>query len=847
MAGMMLSFSHNVKTFALFEEVTPSLPSRLLDRNNNLITELFSDEKRSLLSVEDVSNNLILALTTREDSNFFEHTGFSVKGTTRALVNAVLSGGRNIAGGSTITQQIAGYIYADRREKSIKRKIAELWWAWNMEKHFSKEEILENYLNYVPFGLGTYGIESASQFFFEHSASEMTPVESAILVIQLSRPAYNSPYKNPETARKLSTTILHRMVDQGYLSASEMEESVENYWTVGRDWTRSSRANAFTSREDKAPYFTEYVRSKMLELLEDDKTRLYKGGLTIYSTLDLDMQLKAEALMTEGLASWNKTHSRQGNSRIEYARRNIVPVLELLGTAVNLEGINLTGGVRGIQKGRGLDVIATDVAPTLELLSPLFGIQREQDFFNDGTAYRQENLETTRIQGALITLDNKTGGILAVIGGAGFSTTDQFNRAIDGKLQPGSTFKPLFYSEAISSHKFTPATHIKDVPRVFYNDEGEPYQPQNFLGELKGDVLLRSALANSMNIPAVYVLSQIGFGPAIKRAADLLGVTDPEEIKRNFPAYYPLALGVISLSPIQLARAYATFPERGVAHDPYAINLITSSEGEILYDFTTVEAVSSRTHTVLDQASAYVMVNLLQTTVQSGTLRSSIAALREKEGKGFDFLAGGKTGTTQNWADAWTAGFSPLYTTVLWAGFDKRGNSLYPLTGATATGRYWARYFQAIHEGVKNVDDLSFALPDDPKSIIYVDVSAKTGLLPTKNTRRVVREIFIRGTEPKTYSRQEDFESEQRNTLLGRINSGGIAIDDGVGEGGGDLLNWDGFDPTSLLEGEPDYIISEPIPLEQESPPPSDQLVPQPEPAREADVPRPENMDLLNG
>ncbi len=762
LGGKIIAFSHNLKSQQVFEETTPALPTRILDRNGNLITELFADEKRTLRSIQEISNNLVIALTTREDQDFFYHNGLSIQGTARAVVNILL--GRFVSGGSTLTQQVAGYIYADRRDFSLNRKIIELWWAWNMEKNFTKKEILEYYLNYVPFGNTTYGAEAASQFFFRHSSEEMTPVEAAILVVQLSSPGRNSPYRNPERAKSRSTVVLNQMEKAGYFSQQEIDDFINDYWNVSRIWTISNSDNAYSVRQDKAPYFTEYIRAQMLSILDDDSTLLYKGGLRVYTTLDLDMQEAADTLMTAKIKDWNRIHDRGLASRQNYADYKLLPLLELLGASVNLKQRSLSGGVTSSQRSNVRKEVSEKLVPTVALISKLFGLKTTQNLFDESIQYQGKNVKASLIQSALVTLDNKTGGILAMRGGSEFNLNNQFNRAAFGRLQPGSTFKPFIYSEAIASKKFTAATHIKDVPRVFIDPNGSTYQPNNYLGELTGDVLLRTALSKSMNIPAVYVLSQIGFDAAIQRSASFLGVTSQAAIERDFPRSYPLALGVVSVSPLQLARAYSAFPNLGEVHDPYSIQKVTNNKGETLFDFTTPQETAKRTHRVLDESSGLIMLSILRSTTSVGTLANPI-----RRAGGLDFPVGGKTGTTQNWADAWAAGFSPAYSTVIWVGFDKRGNSLgLNLTGSTASGTAWAFYMKEIHKNI-DPDTLRFPLPKDMSNLIYVDVSAKTGLLPTENTSKIINEIFLKGTEPTTYSTQEDFENDQHNILLERL------------------------------------------------------------------------------
>ena len=336
---------------------------------------------------------------------------------------------------------------------------------------------------------------------------------------------------------------------------------------------------------------------------------------------------------------------------------------------------------------------------------------------------------------------------------------------MDAKVMPGSAFKPLYYSAAISSGIVTPATRIYDSPRVFISPDGTPYVPGNYAGRWAGYVLVRDALARSLNIPALTVLEKIGFDAAISRSAALLGITDPQEIGETFDRVYPLGLGTLSIAPIRLARAYATIANRGRAVEPIAIRYIEDRDGNIIVnpERELRESQEKRDIQIMSPQAAFIMTSMLQTTVARGTL-----AYARRTVDGFDGMPiAGKTGTTQNWTDAWTMGFSPYYTTAIWIGFDKRGNSLGRYqTGATSTGPVWARYMKAIHKDLPRID-----FPRPETGIVEVRIDKRTGMLPDDDTPedQLRDEIFIAGTEPKTRSNMAAFEKDRDEEQIIKI------------------------------------------------------------------------------
>ena len=755
--GLVVATNYNIMNMENFGEDDPSLPSQILDINGNLITEFFSDEKRDIISIKDLPENLIYSLITREDSRFFEHNGFSFYGTFRALVRSVVF--QNLQGGSTLTQQLAGHLYADRSDISITRKLKELWWAFQLERQLTKYEILETYINKMPFGHNTHGVEAASKFYFDHSAVDNTVAESVMLVIQLvSTSGRYSPIRFPDRARRVQTTIIQQMVDNGYVTQEEADLSMADYWNNRYDWSRNNTTTAFFEREDKAPWFSEYIRTQLDQMLYGQQD-IYRDGYVVHTTLNLDFQAKADELTQKGLNTWNQRYQQNIDNRMKIIDDPYIPILDLLSLTMNVEAIHIADSQ---QTRRAREKFMNDLNPSIDMITMMLGMPDISSLSQFAYLENKRKNQQSTVQSAMITLENETGYILAMVGGSEFNRANQFNRAVSGELMPGSSFKPLYYSAAISSGKYTPATRIVDAPRVFQNPDGSSYTPMNYRGEWVGSVLLRDALANSMNVPAITVLEGIGFETAINRAARLLGYTDPVEIGRRFPRLYPLGLGVITTSPLRMARAYATFPNQGRAVTPIAIRYVEDRNGNIIMnpEQELREEQQRENLQIMSEEEAYIMVQLLQETTNSGTLSHLPRYV-----PGFSRVpVGGKTGTTQNWADAWTAGFSPRYTTVMWAGFDQRGSTLgVNQTGATATGWIWGEYMAYINSQVPIED---FHKPSH--GIVEMEVCNLSGMIPTqecKDKSGTRKEVFLRGTEPTQYCTIHPFIEERDEAL----------------------------------------------------------------------------------
>lgn len=742
--GWSVSETRNIINSEYITDFDTALPTKLLDINGELITEFASDEKREIIAYNNLPQQMIDALITREDNVFFSHNGLNLKAILRGVVGILT--GRSLGGGSTLTQQIAGTLYCDRSDKSLTRKLKELWWAIQMERRYSKNEILELYLNKIYFGGGTYGVNAASKYYFGHDATEITPAEAAILVIQLSNPAFYNPFDHPNRAMDRQKYVLSSMVDAGFLTKEAADESFENYW-ANFDYTRTS-TSAYMMRDDKAPWFSEFVRRELSGMIygSDD---IYTSGFTVNTTLNLAHQQIAQDVMAKYIEDAKRRYKREHSSKTGVATNVFVPMTEMLALLFDIPELKVSKQRTEIVAN---NTYVNQINPVLDVVALLTGTEKlKVNIVNRATAIAKQNEEKTTIEGTMVALDHSNGYIDALVGGSKFDSDNQFIRATQAKVQPGSTFKPLYYSAAIDSRKFTPTTQISDSMVVFHTADGKPYIPLNFRGEWEGNVSFWYALTRSMNVPSLKILDGIGFEAAIDRASKLLGIPQNELESRSFVPVYPLGLGVCSVRPIEMARAYAIFANGGKEITPMAIRTVEDKNGNVILnpelDIRKEQAAKGDKIQVISPQTSFVMIKLLEQTVNNGgTLHAQKWHFdyRDANGKRYTMPAGGKTGTTQNWADAWACGITPYYAAAFWFGFDKPGQSLgLNITGATLAGFAWGEYFDKVHA------DLPFKNWIKPlEGVIECTVCADSGMILTESCEHSTTQWYLEGTQP---------------------------------------------------------------------------------------------------
>lgn len=758
--GFALAVNTSNKNIENFLVEKPALPSVLLDRNGNIISELVGVEQRTLIEFNDLPKHQIFALLTREDNPFFRHSGFSIQGFTRAVFSLLINQNLDGGGGSTLTMQLAKIKLGNMFRRNVLTKLQEVWESWQIERQFSKQEIMAQYLNKVNFGHGAYGIEAVSEYFFGHSAVENSIAEAAVSVIQMANPGDYSPLRNPSAARAIQRTVIDQMIGHGYISQDAGDQSFATYW-MEHDWSRSSYSNVHNARteEDKAPWFTEYVREELNNLLYGTQD-IYKDGYIIHTTLDLEYQAAADKYVLEKLDDVRDKFAKKSSKKKETVYNQFLPVLSMMGLVANIEDIKVEE--KAIQK-KELDYFNEVINPELRMMSLVTGISSINSLSMTAISQISEDNQE-KIETGLITVDNSNGHILALIGGSKRDTGNMYNRALQAEVSPGSSFKPLYISAGISDNVITAGSHFNDKPTTFELDGADPWTPDNYGGIWRGDVLLRYAVNKSLNIPAIAALQAIGFDSAISRVASLVGITDPGEIRTKFDRKYPIGLGTPALSPVQMARAFATFANAGRANDPYGIRFIESQNGAIIshVEDEMLQRSYRDEYKVMSAQDAYVMTNIMETTfAPGGTLNYG---LRNTENKFNGMAMAGKTGTSQNWKDSWTVGYSPYYTTSLWYGFDSGANTLgQNNNGAVLAGLVWSRYMEAIH---KNLEVKEF---HRPKGIVERTICTVSGQLITQKCEGSIREVYKSGTEPETFCEYHTFIVEAKERGVNKI------------------------------------------------------------------------------
>ncbi len=671
--GYIFYLAQDLPSLDQLENYDPDLVTRIYSADGEILDELFL-EKRIFVGLDQIPNNMKNAVIASEDRRFYNHWGIDSRSIIRAIVINIINLGYE-QGFSSLTQQVARTLYDTIGfKKTITRKIKEIITAIQIERTYTKDEILEMYLNNVHFGHGTYGVQASSKRYFGKDAGLLTLGESAMLVGILPAPARYSPVRHPERAHYKRNVVLRVMRDQRFITKDIYSEA------------RSIESENVLERQakGKAPYFTEYIRRTMEK--EDDRlgVNIYRDGLKIYTTLDTRLQGIAEdALMQSIKRNQDKLNKRLFNNEEEFSQLAYLGIFPEDTVKMMMEG--------------------------------------------DSTLYADLRNKLL-VQGAFVALDPTSGAILAMIGGRP-DYHDQYNRATQAQRQPGSVFKPFVYVTAIDNG-YPVAKQLLNQPLVLrvLNAEGEweKWMPRNYDGTTSGLTTLREGIRKSINLVAVRVVKELVPATEVKSTAERMGIST------NIRAVDAIALGTSEVYLLDVVNAYSAFPNQGVLNQPFGITKVEDRYGNVIKEYYPIR------EEVLREESAYVMTTMLQTVMDAGTGGS--ARWRHN----FYHPAGGKTGTTQNWTDAWFVGFSKQLAAGVWMGVDDPRVSLGERQdGSRAALPAWAEFMAAAHDtlGLKRVN---FERPD---GVIDVEICATTKDRPT-NLCPIESEIYIRGTEP---------------------------------------------------------------------------------------------------
>jgi len=632
-AGVIAGSLQDVPSLDQMGTWLPSESTVIYSSDGEIISQLYSEERRVMISLSDIPTELINAIIAIEDTNFYYHQGIDPWGLMRAVWVRVTEG--KIQGGSTLTQQLAKNAFLTH-DQTIYRKIQDMFLALQLERRYTKNEILEFYLNQVYFGHGAYGVETAANIYFDKKAKELNLAESALLAGVINGPYYFSPYINIEAAKQRRDVVLNRMQELDLITQETAENAKnESIELVGLNADIDSHNS----------YFVNYIRDYLLNRYGSDA--VYRGGFKVYTTLDLEMQKAAEEVLKEK-----------------------IPV------------------------------------------------------------QKKDDNELRQPQGSLITLDPNTGHVLTMVGGLG---DDHFNRAIQSYRQPGSALKPFIYAAALEND-FNPGDGLNDTPLEFpveIDGEEQIWSPRNYTNIHRGPTSLRVGLSESINTLAVKLFYEIGVEHGIeylKKFGISSLITDTNQTQNDLNLSTALGGLTKGVTPLELAASFAPFAAQGIKTEPVTILRIEDRFGN------TVEEHSPQRNVVLDKRINYLMVDMLKTVINEGT------------GKRADINRpmGGKTGTTNNYTDAWFVGFTPNYVSAVWIGEDNPQPMTYNGTSISsgAAAEIWREYMSQILYD-KPVFDF-----DIPEGLSTREVCSLSGMLPNEYCRETVEEIFLTNNLP---------------------------------------------------------------------------------------------------
>jgi penicillin-binding protein 1A len=725
LSGVLFAYSDDLPAVSALDDYAPNTITRVLGQDDRLVGE-FAVERRVVLHYNDIPERLRQAILSAEDADFFSHFGLSPSGIMRTGIKNLIAR-RKVGGASTITQQLARKLFLTD-EKSWERKVKEQLLAIQIEKRYTKQEIFTFYANQMYFGHGAYGVEAASQIYFGKRAKDLAIEEAAMIAGILQGNARQSPYVNPDAALRRRNYALERMADEGYLSRADADAAIQKPIV-----TRGDPAQIPTT----APYFLEEVR-KYLEARYGAKA-LYESGLTVRTALDLRLQEAANHAVDRGLRRVDKRRGFRKPKRNvvaegstiaafkhdRWARRmgvgDIVPAVVV---RVDDTGARVRVGTMSadLTKASLERWVRKPSWPAVLTAGDL--IEVELTKVDEGERSASVLLEQTPlVEGALVAIDNHTGQVLSMVGGYSFARS-KFNRATQAYRQMGSTVKPLLYTAAID-RGLTPTTILVDEPTTFDAGAGQPpYRPGNYDRKFQGTMTLRHALEQSRNIPAVKVMAMLGPSQVASYAKKFGFSTD-------FRPFISMALGAQEVTLMELTSAFSAFPNHGIRMDPFLARAITDREGALLEERRPQPKDAIRADT------AYVMTNLLQGVIQRGTGAAALS---------LHWPLAGKTGTVDDYTDAWFIGFDPNITVGVWIGHDEKKPIGPGETGATAALPMWIDFMKVyldLYADREHPPEF-----ESPGNIVFMPVDRATGEPVYGGSGGAVNEAFISGTQP---------------------------------------------------------------------------------------------------
>jgi penicillin-binding protein 1A len=752
LTGVFLLAAASTGTYLLYQHFMAALPdiSQLKSYQPSRITSVYADdettvaqffvERRVLIPLERIPATLKQATLAVEDARFYSHEGIDVVGIARAAWSNVQAG-EVVEGASTITQQVAKMLFLTHR-KTFERKVREVLLAMQMERLLSKDEILEIYLNQTYYGHGAYGVEAASNVYFGKSVRDLTLDEATVLAGLPKAPTAYSPYNAPDRAMKRRAHVLRRMVETGYITDEEE--------------MRTQRvALQLRPRQEttvKAPYFIEHVRRYLEE--QYGSTLLYRGGLKVYTTLDLSLQEAADAALRHGLVRNDQRRGYRGplghlnvsrGDQIDWEKVRQIPWPEeqspLTALIHRVRAVVVAVDDKRVQVrwegGEGiipLEAMAWAYPPNPDVDNEKRRLRKPGDALKIGDVILidpavsegqgKKTLFTLAqepiVQGALVAIEPHTGYVRALVGGYDYSRS-QFNRATQAIRQPGSAFKPIIYATALQ-RGISPARVMVDAPIAHEQADGKIWKPSNYDGNFWGPITLAEALAQSRNIIAIKLLEVVGVKHVVEYAKRL-GIRNP------MTPTLALGLGASGLTPLELTTAYNVFASEGVRHDPVVVKWVEDAEGQILEKHVPLG------ERVMSEQQAFVMTSMLQGVVQRGTATRAKVLNRP---------VAGKTGTTNDFIDAWFVGYSPTLVAGVWVGIDDREPLGYKEAGGRSALPIWIEFMQQALEQVPLQEFVT------PPHIRLVRIHPRTGASSEPGSGSAIQVALAEESTPRT-------------------------------------------------------------------------------------------------
>jgi penicillin-binding protein 1A len=752
---LFLYYSSHLPDFEPLKEHPLNVYSVVYSEQDEVVGK-FLMENRIPLPYERIPKTLVHAFIAAEDADFFQHKGIDYKGIIRAMFKNLMAG-RIVQGGSTITQQVTKTYFLTPR-RSFLRKLKEVAYAFGLERNLTKDEILSLYLNNIYLGNGAYGVEAASESYFNKRIDQLNLAEMAMMAGLVQAPSRYSPVNNLKKAKDRQNYVLTRMVELEFISKEQKEKALRTQLKI-----QSKESAYFT----QAPYFTEFIRQQVER--KYGKEKLYQEGLRIYTTIDLTLQRIAQRSVKMGLRELDKRQGFRGPiqtlspkeiralSEKKKGGLNPLPQNEILEGVILSKDDSKKFYTVWVEDRKGV-LPFSEMAWALNIKSsPKFRAQQVKtpsDLLTPGDVVHVRLKEAPKkdqplllaleqeplVQGALLCLNPKTGYVKAMVGGRDFSES-QFNRALNSRRQPGSAFKPFIYAAALEKG-YTPSTILMDSPVEYSDHDGGTYwAPKNYDKNFIGPITFRNALAHSRNVVTVKILEDIGLGFALKFIKQL-GIESP--IKRDLS----IALGTSGLSMLEMTAGFGVFANGGEQVKPIFVKKIVTMNGEVLEEnFPYVEMEEREEEEVTLEAPpppvskvraispqhAFIMTHLLEGVVQHGTGQRAKVLGRP---------IAGKTGTSSDYADAWFVGYTPSLLTAVWVGFDDKTSLGKDESGARAALPVWISF---MDQALRDAPIESFKPPD---GITLMKVDIETGLPSEGGSKETIMEAFIDGTLP---------------------------------------------------------------------------------------------------